>query len=1070
MAAYPSTFDPNDKTQNPRRDGVPQFDPNVKAGGSFTAKIPVPEAIRVSGSSPSDSNQKPKSVTWIIEVTSQIIFSSSASVNFELLISRDERSLEYNFAVSKAVGSHGHGEPGRVHDHQQGNKQRHSGHRSAQAKGVYSKAIELVVDDVASLWNKPELPQWEQSHTTGRVSGGTRSRSSSDKPKPERKKKKKKQKIHLVILTHGLHSNLSADMLYLKESIDATAKHARAQARNRRKDASMSAGAAGKQSRKGDQPKSPSTAPLSGGQEDLHEGDAESGSDSEDDDEEEIIVRGFNGNAVRTESGIQYLGKRLAKWILEMTYPDQPYKPLHRSMSKKLSDALSTKPSQDSDHGVPTHPGSTIRSEDPRANDLAYTFTSISFVGHSLGGLIQLYAIGYIQKHAPHFFDQVEPINFITMASPLLGLSNENPMYVKFALDFGLVGRTGQDLGLTWRPPTLAKSGWTAMMGGLGASQKDQPQEDPGAKPLLRILPTGPAHRVLRMFRNRTVYSNVVNDGIVPLRTSCLLFLDWRGLGRVEKARRENGLIGTMVGWGWAEITGQSASPNTSMLAINSDSESQNDADQSGDALVPQPSAEALKDNETQSSVTSSAEHQFLNVPNQDQSRANSTSEQPHQGVLEGLWSFIRPSGKTTKKDMRMFSRSQTIKADEDNAGSESTQQRESSPEPSGTTGRTPKRPPATRGDSILDDPTNALAPPKTTIFESAGDILNAPIPPTSWIIDPASRTRTIFHDRVYHPEDIPPPPSKRPTRRSRSVSPNAVSKTDDSQPSTQRGLPESPDADTSTMRVEEKIARAYHKDLSWRKVLVRLEPDAHNNMIVRRMFANAYGWPVIKHLCDTHFGDTHAAATRDEHEPATDRAMGIHKPVGEQGEHVRGQEDVEPPECPASEMREAADELAPLRTPPGDTNSRPNTALTPPKPGSSLDSWDDVYYQDTTDEEDSRGGPIQRFWAPPLTKDQKASPASRNSTLSTSTSKQPEEHTGTSQAEIADFLTAPPLLMEGHRGLEPLPTQPGRSSTELGLRRTAESMVGESANMGVEERVARSLSKGEDAKPNDTT
>ena len=60
----------------------------------------------------------------------------------------------------------------------------------------------------------------------------------------------------------------------------------------------------------------------------------------------------------------------------------------------------------------------------------------------------------------------------------------------------------------------------------------------------------------------------------------------------------------------------------------------------------------------------------------------------------------------------------------------------------------------------------------------------------------------------------------------------------------------------SSGMRVEEKIARAYHHDLSWRKVLVRLEPDAHNNIMVRRMFANAYGWPVVRHLCDAHFGD----------------------------------------------------------------------------------------------------------------------------------------------------------------------------------------------------------------------
>src|SRR5712675_1874177 len=49
-------------------------------------------------------------------------------------------------------------------------------------------------------------------------------------------------------------------------------------------------------------------------------------------------------------------------------------------------------------------------------------------------GLIQLYAIAYIQKHAPKFFDQVKPVNFVAMASPLLGLSTENPMYVRFAI------------------------------------------------------------------------------------------------------------------------------------------------------------------------------------------------------------------------------------------------------------------------------------------------------------------------------------------------------------------------------------------------------------------------------------------------------------------------------------------------------------------------------------------------------------------------------------------------------------------------------------------------------------
>ncbi|CRK38072.1 hypothetical protein BN1708_020447, partial [Verticillium longisporum] len=64
--------------------------------------------------------------------------------------------------------------------------------------------------------------------------------------------------------------------------------------------------------------------------------------------------------------------------------------------------------------------------------------TSISFIGHSLGGLIQTYAVAYVQKHSPRFFDLIKPINFVTLATPFLGLSNENPLYVKFALDFGL--------------------------------------------------------------------------------------------------------------------------------------------------------------------------------------------------------------------------------------------------------------------------------------------------------------------------------------------------------------------------------------------------------------------------------------------------------------------------------------------------------------------------------------------------------------------------------------------------------------------------------------------------------
>jgi hypothetical protein len=267
-------------------------------------------------------------------------------------------------------------------------------------------------------------------------------------------------------------------------------------------------------------------------------------------------------------------------------------------------------------------------------------------------------------------------------------------------------------------------------------------------------------------------------------------------------------------------------------------------------------------------------------------------------------------------------------------------------------------------------------------------------------------------------------------------------------------------------MRVEEKIARAYHKDLSWRKVLVRLEPDAHNNMIVRRMFANAYGWPVIKHLCDTHFGDTYTATTRDENEPATDRAKGIEKPVGKDGEHVKGQADVEPPPRPPSEMREEADELKPLRTPKSEDSPRPTTSATTAL-GSSYDSWDEVYFQDTTDDEDNKGL-VQRLWSPPpiFGGGGKSESSQAGSKRASAVSNKEDAPSGTTQAEIADFLTATPPPLEGHRGLEPVPMAPGRASTsEVGLRKSVEEMVGRpksgsegEVHNGVSEQVARSL------------
>ncbi|RPA98411.1 DUF676-domain-containing protein [Choiromyces venosus 120613-1] len=648
--------------------GIPEFDPHLKAGASFYAMLPLPAELIEDGSRNNDKDavrsdgeqqevvydtKRRKSVTWIVEVISQAIFSVNASVNFEVLLGEDEKCLNigYGFgsgSASPRPGSAGSGDGGVLH-----------------------KALHVRLQGTKDLWSIPAFPSWGDED----------------------------EKVHLVIVTHGLHSNTGADMLFMKEAIDEEYRKGEIAAREKAE---------------------------------------REGTEFNEDDREIVIVRGYHGNVCRTERGIKFLGRRLAKYVLNLMNPNSPPpSPVPHKLQKPR------KPHHHPHLAVPLSP---IPKDIP-----PYEITSISFIGHSLGGLVQTYAIAYIHAHAPDFFSLHKPINFVTLATPFLGLSNENPIYVKFALDFGLVGRTGQDLGLTWRAPFPLPA----------FAKPSNSNEADTSKPLLRILPTGPAHDVLEMFRNRTVYANVVNDGIVPLRTSCLLFLDWKGLGKVEKARRENGAVGGLVGWG----------PTTPWFNTG--------ARKSEEKVEENRVTEAPKTGEPTRRETESG----ISTTSQDSSESSAaTSSAPN--ALTSILTLFRP-----------------------------------------------------QAAKHLPLSPNLLAPPRTSILEAAGDVLNPPLPSPAFILNPHSRPRTIFHDRIYSAADIPPPSQSNP------------------------------------MKVEEKIARAYHAGVSWRKVLVRLEPDAHNNLIVRRMFANAYGWPVVQHLAATHFGASHAATTDDVLETREDQA-----------------------------------------------------------------------------------------------------------------------------------------------------------------------------------------------------
>ncbi|RHZ77614.1 hypothetical protein Glove_174g119 [Diversispora epigaea] len=139
--------------------------------------------------------------------------------------------------------------------------------------------------------------------------------------------------------------------------------------------------------------------------------------------------------------------------------------------------------------------------------------SKISFIGHSLGGLINLFLIGYLHSVTEgKIFSDIKPVNFITIASPLLG-SSDLSWYITAGLRIGMIGQTGKDLALIPRRKP----------------KNDSVVENNGNdEPLLLSLaqPNSSSHIALRKFQCRTIYANVANDVPVSFRSSALYFHD----------------------------------------------------------------------------------------------------------------------------------------------------------------------------------------------------------------------------------------------------------------------------------------------------------------------------------------------------------------------------------------------------------------------------------------------------------------------------------------------------------------------------------------------------------------
>ncbi|XBW37559.1 hypothetical protein QEN19_003140 [Hanseniaspora menglaensis] len=422
----------------------------------------------------------------------------------------------------------------------------------------------------------------------------------------------KKEKCHLVILTHGMMSNLTADMLYLAEQI-----------RKREKN---------------------------------------------------CIIVGYAENVCKTERGVRYQGIKNGEFIIN-------------EIKKNGIENIS----------------------------------KISFIGHSLGGLIQTFSISYCFKKYPEIMSQLNLENFITLASPLLGVLNDNPKYLQKLLTIGLIGKSGQDLGLT-------------------------PLPEYNNQPFLFLLLCAHTRNCLRKFRNRTIYANSINDGIVPLYTSSLLFVDYVSIVAKVKKMDSNMIIAT--------TNLQTDDLNKAQLKANIDSDS----------------------------------------------RRNKFFWKP----LLKMSTLFAPQG--VKTDV--------VDSDDDYSCISGKKQN------------------------------NHL--PKLSLFDTAQHVLLQLAPGTKYIMDPDSRESTIVHDKKYTYNDIEKLMEDK-TFKALLNADNDYGMNDDE------------------IVIEEELAHKWHKNLDWRKVVVALEPDAHNNINVRRQFQNAYGWEVVDHIVDNHFGEKESNEQKED-------------------------------------------------------------------------------------------------------------------------------------------------------------------------------------------------------------
>ncbi|KAF5362471.1 hypothetical protein D9756_002304 [Leucocoprinus leucothites] len=123
----------------------------------------------------------------------------------------------------------------------------------------------------------------------------------------------------------------------------------------------------------------------------------------------------------------------------------------------------------------------------------------LSITGYSLGGLVARYMLGILEHRK--FFAKVEPVNFITIATPHIGLLRYPSMISSLINAIGpkLLSKTGEQF--------YCQDKWSN-----------------AGRPLIEVMadPSEIFFKTLSRFKNLRLYANAVNDVTVPYCTSAI--------------------------------------------------------------------------------------------------------------------------------------------------------------------------------------------------------------------------------------------------------------------------------------------------------------------------------------------------------------------------------------------------------------------------------------------------------------------------------------------------------------------------------------------------------------------